>query len=67
MTVEPPLQDELFGKSDAELASAYSDVEGDDLVYEAMFAYGVSKSVAEDKVEENPQRVRADLARRWAN
>ena len=66
MTVEPPLRDDLFGHSDEELASAYADVSVDDLAAEAMFVYGVSKDVAEAKVEKNPQRVRADIARYWA-
>jgi hypothetical protein len=67
MTVPTPLRDDLFGRADAELAGAYADYDFDDLVAEAMSVYGVSRGVAERKVETNPERVRADIARRWEN
>lgn len=65
MTVPEPLRDDLFGATDAELASAYSDLEADDLAAEAMPVYVCSIDDARERVETDPQRVRADIVRYW--
>jgi len=67
MTVDPPLRDDLFGAADGELSGRYADYSTADLVHEGMLVYDdLSKPDVEDRVAENPQRVRADIARYWA-
>lgn len=63
-SVEPPRRDELFASDDATLASALSDVDGLDLAAELMvLTDGLTLDAALQRVEDDPDRVRADIVR----